>query len=460
MLRSRTRGYPLVLLLAAVLLAGVLPSPIAAGGNGKGPVKSGNDCKGRWCDTTPPDLSIATPTAGSIVDASVTVAGTASDAGSGLGQVTVSAVGLGDVVLEAASSWSTTLDVSALPEGSLTVTVDALDKNLNLATASVEIAVDHADTTTQDPDTPTEEPDTTPPSAGISSPGDGAVVDGVFEVAGVSDDDRSVDRVELRVDAGSWRTVAGTTSWQASVDTSAWAADSSHTVAARAVDAAGNASALASITVHKAAAATEPIADPSDAPDTQGSWVSPEGVTINVATAGPWTIRKIYTLLLENATAPGDFAEIAPTITVEVQDENASQTTTGARSTGGVYYMFAAKTTLKGVNSSFASWPDKLMAHEYGHAWSRYHLFMSQNGDWSKYLGYRLASADGTTLAEDSRLDSSYAWSRGEIIADDYRLLFGSAAARQQGPTHMNPDIPEPTEQLGLRNFLESTWAA
>jgi hypothetical protein len=195
------------------------------------------------------------------------------------------------------------------------------------------------------------------------------------------------------------------------------------------------------------------------APNTQGSWVSPEGLKINVATAGPWTIRAIYKMVLESSAAPGDFATIAPNVSVEVQDAKPSQTTTGASTTGGVYASFHATVLLQGINSTFASKPDYITAHEFGHAWTMYYRFMAQNGSWSPYLGYRWSNSDGSLkLATDSRLDTTYGWSRNEIAAEDYRLLFGSPAAISQAPTHLNTSIPEPVDVPNLRHFFLSTW--
>ena len=206
--------------------------------------------------------------------------------------------------------------------------------------------------------------------------------------------------------------------------------------------------------------APAPAGDASVAPDTQGTWVSPEGVSIEVNTAGPFTIRRVYALLLENAAGPGDFARVAPSFRVRVQDTYASQVSMTARTSGGVYTSVSGTMWLKGVSSGFASQPDSTMAHEYGHVWTMYHLYMTQQGNWSAYLDYRWANADGSVrLSADSRLDSTYSWERGEVIGDDYRLLFGSPTAISQRPTHMNTAIPEPSEVPGLKAFFQSTWA-
>ena len=96
--------------------------------------------------------------------------------------------------------------------------------------------------------------------------------------------------------------------------------------------------------------------------------------------------------------------------------------------------------------------PDCIVAHEYGHAGTLHHLYMSQHGDWSSYLAAR-------GLAGDPRVDSSYNWSKDEMIADDYRMLFGSAAAVAQAG-YINSEVADPRTVPGLRDFLLTGWAA
>lgn len=192
---------------------------------------------------------------------------------------------------------------------------------------------------------------------------------------------------------------------------------------------------------------TSPSPTPTS-PSGPTTLVTPEGTTIEINTAGPWTTDQIYRMLLEN----GLNATVGPTLTVKVQDVYPSQVASGASSVGGRYTGFSATMYLKGVDSAFANVPDAQLAHEFGHVWTGYHLYMSQNGDWGSYLTKR-------GLAGDSRLDTAYHWDRGEIIAEDYRLLFGSAAAIQQRPWHMNTEIPDPRNVPGLRDFFTQVWA-
>jgi len=162
-------------------------------------------------------------------------------------------------------------------------------------------------------------------------------------------------------------------------------------------------------------------------------------------------------MLLANAR---DLSLIGPSLTVDVQDTYASQTTASASQSGGVYSSYRATIYLKGVSSTFTTKPDAQLAHEYGHAWTRYYLFMRHNGDWSSYLSTRWSSTDGSvTLATDSRTGTSYSWDPAEIIADDYRLLFGSSAAISESPGSLNTTIVAPSAQTGLSSWFLNSWA-
>jgi hypothetical protein len=194
----------------------------------------------------------------------------------------------------------------------------------------------------------------------------------------------------------------------------------------------------------------------SAAPNTQGSWVSPEGVHLNVNTAGPFTLAKIYDILKANAL---DLDKVGPTLTINVQDSYSSQTTTSAGTSGGRYKTYIATMYLKGDNSAFYMAPDTHLTHEYVHAWSGYWLYLGHQGVWTSYLDTRWSTSDGSmVLSDDPRLDSAYAWNRSEIIAEDYRLLFGDSTVLAQAPNHMNTDLPAPSAVTGLRAFMSGSW--
>lgn len=89
--------------------------------------------------------------------------------------------------------------------------------------------------------------------------------------------------------------------------------------------------------------------------------------------------------------------------------------------------------------------------HEYGHAWSRYYQkIVNQWEDLDPYLEARGIDPD------DDRLGSSHKWLPGEIIAEDFRLLFGSPNA-QSWPQE-NDEIPHATEVDGLATWLSTTF--
>jgi hypothetical protein len=209
-------------------------------------------------------------------------------------------------------------------------------------------------------------------------------------------------------------------------------------------------------TAGNATSKTDSVTVANVAPATQGSWVSPEGVTINVNSAGSWTIAQIYSILKANTL---DLGKVGPTLTINVQDQYTSQTQTSAVLLGGHYSNVTSTMFLQGVGSNFATQPDDTLTHEYGHAWSMYWLYTAHQGSWSGYESARWTTADGSlTLATDSRTDGSYSWRVGEIIADDYRLLFGSDLAVSERPTHLNDEIPDPRNVPGLGSDLLNSW--
>ena len=178
-----------------------------------------------------------------------------------------------------------------------------------------------------------------------------------------------------------------------------------------------------------------------------------------MSSAGSWTIAKVYQLMLDASAGPGDFARVAPMVDVQVQDTYASQTATSAVGGNGSYSYYHATIYLKGVSSGFVSAPEATATHEYGHAWNLMHLYLDHGGDWSGFTTKRWSSADGSvTLAQDSRLNSSYSWDENEIMADDYRLLFGNSLAVSEWPNHLNTTIVDPRNQPGLKTWFQGTW--
>ena len=447
----RISSGPFLTILLVALVA-PLPAAAAKGGTTSGACRPKSACQSTSGDTTAPTVSITSPNPGATVSGSVSVSGTSSD-NTAVSTVELSVDGGAFHPVTGTTSWNHLVDSAPLADGSHTFTARATDTSGNRSSTSVTVTVDNV----------VEAPaDTQAPNVAIGDPNAGATVSGSVNVSGSASDNAGVAQVEIRVDGGNWVSASGTSNWSRSLDTAAYS-DGSHTITARATDAAGNASTTSrSVTFDNAPEPTpSPTSSPSTAPNTQGTWTSPEGVRFEVNSAGPWTIAEIYKMVKDNATGPGDFATIAPKLTVRVVDGVSTMAYTSASTSNGVYTNFTARIDLAGVNSNFANRPDASVAHEYGHVWSMYHLHITKQKDWSSYLNARWSTADGsTTLATDSRLDSSYSWSRGEIFGDDYRLLFGTNAAITQRPAHMTTGLVDPRQVPHLRSFLVNEWTA
>lgn len=120
----------------------------------------------------------------------------------------------------------------------------------------------------------------------------------------------------------------------------------------------------------------------------------------------------------------------------------------GGTGPDGRYAWFSAASYV-----SYESWldgGDQTLDHEYGHAWSGYYSHIVQQDP--SLAGYLLARG----LAGDSRVGTSYEWDPKEIIAEDYRQLFGSANGRSAA--HMNSAIPPAAMVPGLRDYLSTTF--
>ncbi len=87
---------------------------------------------------------------------------------------------------------------------------------------------------------PAPAPDTVAPIVSIQAPAAGATVSGAITVSGKASDNVGVTAVQVSVDGGAYAPASGTTSWTFPLNAGALASGS-HTITAKAVDAAGNA---------------------------------------------------------------------------------------------------------------------------------------------------------------------------------------------------------------------------
>jgi hypothetical protein len=93
---------------------------------------------------------------------------------------------------------------------------------------------------------------------------------------------------------------------------------------------------------------------------------------------------------------------------------------------------------------------DETLVHEYGHAWSKYHADITQQDpSFASYLQAR-------GLTGNPNLGTNWMWEPSELIAEDYRQLFGTPNAASY--PQANTDLPPAASVPGLRSFLQSTF--
>ncbi len=153
--------------------------------------------------------------------------------------------------------------------------------------------------------------------------------------------------------------------------------------------------------------------------------------------------REVYDAVME-----GLVGDEAPFTVVRFALTETSYAGVSVVGVDGDYRNFQANLYVS-YRSWLSSW-DQTLSHEYGHAWSLYHAYMVQADP--TIAGYLEARG----LSDDDRVDSSYVWGRGELIAEDYRQLFGSPNARQR--EQANRDIPPAAEVEGLQQYLADVF--
>jgi hypothetical protein len=135
-------------------------------------------------------------------------------------------------------------------------------------------------------------------------------------------------------------------------------------------------------------------------------------------------------------------------VTVRFDFNQNAQTAAGWQGTPGTYSNYAAI-----IYAGYDFWldgGDQGLAHEYGHAWSYYFdRIVQQEAGFARYLAAR-------GLTGDARLGTTYQWYPAEMIAEDYRELFGSENAKLAW--QLNREIPAPDDVPGLRDWFINTF--
>jgi hypothetical protein len=199
----------------------------------------GSTSKPAIVDTTPPTVSITSPTPAATVSGTITVTANASD------KVPVASVqfqvdGSNFGALDASAPYSASLNTGTLTNGKHSLTAVAIDTAGNKATSSaVSVTVNNADTT--------------PPSVSITSPASGATVSGAITVTANASDSVALASVQFQVDASNFGALETSAPYSASLNTGTLT-NGKHSLTAVAIDTAGNkaTSSAVSITVNNA----------------------------------------------------------------------------------------------------------------------------------------------------------------------------------------------------------------
>jgi hypothetical protein len=178
------------------------------------------------------------------------------------------------------------------------------------------------------------------------------------------------------------------------------------------------------------------------------------GSPISAAVASNGTRFESYDDVVDASTLvaawqQGGLLTAEPSNVVVRFDVNAGNScVTSVAGSAGSYSGFSAS-----VWFSYLSWlddGDRGLFHEYGHAWTIYYEQIVQQEDgWGSYLAAR-------GLTGDSRLYSDKNWDPREMIAEDYRQLFGSPNARSYALA--NTEIVPADQVPGLADWMRNTF--
>jgi regulation of enolase protein 1 (concanavalin A-like superfamily) len=202
-------------------------------------------------DTTTPTVSITAPAAGSTVSGTVTVTATASDNVGVTGvQFLLDGAPLG--AEDTAAPYSASWDTTAAANGTHTLSARARDAANNQGTAAnLTLTVDNAGSPT----------DTIAPTVSITAPAAGSTVSGTVTVTATASDNVGVTGVQFLLDGAPLGAEDTAAPYSVSWDTTA-ATNGTHTLSARARDAANNQGTAANLTLTVDNAGSQPLPSP------------------------------------------------------------------------------------------------------------------------------------------------------------------------------------------------------
>lgn len=174
----------------------------------------------------PPIVEIYYPLEGDTISGTVTISGNASDPDGNETLIRVE-VRIDPRSWENATgttSWNYDWDTTTVPNGQHILYARSDDGKDYSEEISITVTVDN--------------PINNPPTVSIYSPSEGATISGTITISGTAsdpDEGDSVEKVEVKIDGGSWITASGTTSWSCNWDTTT-VSNGQHTIYARSYD--------------------------------------------------------------------------------------------------------------------------------------------------------------------------------------------------------------------------------
>jgi hypothetical protein len=280
---------------------------------------------GSGTDTTPPAVSMSAPANNAAVSGNVTVSATASD---NVGVVGVqflldgAALGTEDTVSPYSISWNS----ATVANGAHTLSARARDAAGNQTTTTV-VTVTTAN-------------DTTAPTVSMTAPANGASLTGTVTVSATATDNVAVTGVQFLLDGASLGTEDTVAPYSISWNTTA-VQPGTHTLSARARDAAGNltTSAAATITTFDSVAPTVTMSAPANNATVSGTAVTVSAnASDNIGVVGVQFLLDGVALGTEDTVAPFSISWnsfVVPngthTLSARARDAAGNQTTSAAR---------------------------------------------------------------------------------------------------------------------------------
>jgi len=170
----------------------------------------------------PPTVTITYPYNGTTVSGMVSIQGTSNDVDGTVQSVQIKIDSGSWTTVTGTTSWSYSWDTTVVSAGSHIIYARSYDgkKYSNVSSVTVTVNI----------------PPNQPPTVVITYPYNDQEVKGTITIRGTaSDSDGSVQKVEVRIDSGSWYTASGTTSWHYVWNTES-VNDGSHIIYARSYD--------------------------------------------------------------------------------------------------------------------------------------------------------------------------------------------------------------------------------